>query len=581
MMKKSRILLLMMVLALCFACAGCAPTEPGTPEAACEYEGKLFTSDRVHTVDVSIAGADWEDLKARPMEKTKYSADVTIDGETFRNVSFATKGNSSLAAVAADPDSCRYSFKINFGKYDKDQTYYGLNKLHLNNTFGDATYMKDYFSYELFRQAGVSAPLISYVWLTVNGEPVGLYIAVEDVSESFRARALNGQGELYKPETVTVENADIQYELLTEEDAETGAAASAEAPSSETLSSEAAPSGTEPSETAPPGTVPPGTVPPGEKPDGTPPPGGKPEGQPGFSCKGADLVYIDDSTASYPDIFEHSQTKAAEEDMQRVVSALKGFPERRNPAEYLDTAEIIRYFAAHNFVLNGDSYTGVVPTNYILYEKNGKLSMLPWDYNLAFGGFPAGNPNGAPTGNPGAAPAGFAGSIPDGAPDDFVQIMPGDMQNTQPMEPTSEELGILLNTGIDSPLNGIPDQGRPMWFWILSSDAFRNQYHDALRSLVAGYFESGEFDRRIDALQQMLLPYVEQDPMAFYTAEEFTRGCEEFRKFCRIRSQSVRAQVDGKLSCYSMSQKAEDRIDASDIDLQSLGTPLHDTPAAQ
>ena len=25
--------------------------------------------------------------------------------------------------------------------------------------------------------------------------------------------------------------------------------------------------------------------------------------------------------------------------------------------------------------------------NYYLYEQDGKLSMLPWDYNLAFGGF--------------------------------------------------------------------------------------------------------------------------------------------------------------------------------------------------
>ncbi len=49
--------------------------------------------------------------------------------------------------------------------------------------------------------------------------------------------------------------------------------------------------------------------------------------------------------------------------------------------------EVLRYFVVHNFVVNGDSYTGSMIHNYYLYEQDGKLSMIPWDYNLAFGGF--------------------------------------------------------------------------------------------------------------------------------------------------------------------------------------------------
>ena len=47
--------------------------------------------------------------------------------------------------------------------------------------------------------------------------------------------------------------------------------------------------------------------------------------------------------------------------------------------------EVIRYFVVHNFVCNGDSYTGTMIHNYYLYEEDGRLSMLPWDYNLAYG----------------------------------------------------------------------------------------------------------------------------------------------------------------------------------------------------
>ena len=35
-------------------------------------------------------------------------------------------------------------------------------------------------------------------------------------------------------------------------------------------------------------------------------------------------------------------------------------------------------------------YTGSMIHNYYLYEEDGQLSMIPWDYNLAFGGFQGG-----------------------------------------------------------------------------------------------------------------------------------------------------------------------------------------------
>lgn len=49
--------------------------------------------------------------------------------------------------------------------------------------------MKDLVSYRLFRDAGVEAPLVSNVWLTVNGTDQGLYMAVEDVNAGFLNRA--------------------------------------------------------------------------------------------------------------------------------------------------------------------------------------------------------------------------------------------------------------------------------------------------------------------------------------------------------------------------------------------------------
>ena len=65
------------------------------------------------------------------------------------------------------------------------QTYYGLDKLSLNGLFCDNTWMKDLISYRMLRDAGVEAPLVSYVWLTVNGMDQGLY---EEEQAALRVR---------------------------------------------------------------------------------------------------------------------------------------------------------------------------------------------------------------------------------------------------------------------------------------------------------------------------------------------------------------------------------------------------------
>ena len=167
-------------------------TADNAKNTSAEYAESLFDTGYVHEINVEISEDDWKDLLENPLEKTKYKANVTIDGNRVENVSFATKGNTSLSQVASS-DSDRYSFKINFGKYEKGQTYQGLDKLNLNNIMSDATYMKDCLSYMIMREAGVSAPLTSYVSLSINGELHGLYIAIENVSDSFLER--NGSKE--------------------------------------------------------------------------------------------------------------------------------------------------------------------------------------------------------------------------------------------------------------------------------------------------------------------------------------------------------------------------------------------------
>ncbi|WP_304508491.1 CotH kinase family protein [Anaerotignum sp.] len=510
---------LLFSLTLLFGTTACSktPTESQQTEAT-SYANALFDDSYVHTIDIQIDQDNWADLLENPMDKTKYEANVTIDGNSVENVSFSTKGNSSLSQVAGS-DSDRYSFKINFGKFVDEQTYDGLDKLNLQNIFSDATYMKDYLSYEIMEECGVAAPLKSYVSLSINGELYGLYLALEDLDASFLERNYGEDyGQLYKPETAMLGN--MKQRDKNNMDPPDGM----EMPDGAKM-----PDGTEESEEMNP---PENNEQVQTKADGENSGAPKDMGQPhdggmgmGGTASGADLAYTDDEISSYSDIFDNAQTDPTDEDKVRVIAALKQLSTGENLETCVDVDAVIRYFVAHNFVINGDSYTGSMLHNYGLYEENGVLTMLPWDYNLAFGGF----------------------------------HMNGDATS-------------IINEAIDTPLNSESIGKRPMWDKIMANDENIQLYHQYFNTLITDYFESGEFESTVNRISTMIRPYVENDPTAWYSVDEFDTAVDTITQFCLLRAQSIRSQLDGTLASTTEAQEATNLIDASGIDISAMGS---------
>ena len=321
---------------------------------------------------------------------------------------------------------------------------------------------------------GVAAPRASYIWVTINGEAQGLYVAIEEVDQSLLDRAFGGEGTLYQPE-----HEDIDPELF--QLIKEGGSAHRE------------------------------------------------------GANGADFAYTDDLPEHYSDIFDNAATKEDPETQARVMRALKGLSEREDLDSYLDTKAIIRFFAVHNFLVNFDSYTGPMLHNWYLYENNGRLSVVPWDYNLILGAFSADGVTGH-----------------------------------------KNDSSLVINQGIDSPWSGSPatEAERPMWSWIMEDDTYRAQYHDVLRQLISEHFESGGFTEEFDALHAMLLPYVEQDPTAFCTAERFTAGYEAMQELILLRAESIRRQLDGELSTVTEQQRESDRVDILGISIYDAKLPL-------
>ena len=267
MIKRLLIQLSILFLLLFCVCIGQADSAVDPDNDGIAYADKLFDNSYVHRIDIRLADENWAGLLADPISKTKYTAEIIIDGETFSNVAFSTKGFSSLFFVAyGEEESRRYSFKVNFGRQVKGQTYYGLNKFSLNSLFCDNTWMKDLISYRMFRDVGVEAPLVSYAWLTVNGTDQGLYMAVEDVSKGFLDRVYQGKGVIYSVER-TIDTSGITRESM-DWILENG--------------------------------FPPAT-----------------------NIHGADLLYTGEDLSDYADILDHAETEATPLDHQTVVSSIR------------------------------------------------------------------------------------------------------------------------------------------------------------------------------------------------------------------------------------------------------------------
>ena len=256
-------------------------------------------------------------------------------------------------------------------------------------------------------------------------------------------------------------------------------------------------------------------------------PSGMPGGFGGFGMGSSDvkLQYIDDDADSYSNIFGSAKTDVSKADEKRLIEALKRLSNGEELENTVDIEAVINYFVVHNFVVNGDSYTGSMIHNYYLYENDGKMQMIPWDYNLAFGSFMS------------------MGSA------------------------TSS-----INDPIDTPLSVSGNGDRPMIDWIFSSEEYTELYHQYFSEFISEYFESGYFEEFFDSAVAMISPYIEKDPTKFCTYEEFEKGSSVLKEFCMLRAESVRGQLNGTIGKTSDTQVSKTLVDGSKLNTSAMGS---------
>ena len=465
----------------------------GNNAVTMKYESKLFSTDQIMDIDILMDEDDWNNMLENAISKEYYSCNVVVNGKTFYSVGIRPKGNTSLSSIVNDPDTDRYSFKLEFDHYIEGQTCYGLDKLILNNNYADATNMKEAIVYDMYQYLGVDASLYNYAKISVNGDYRGVYLALEAVEDSFMLRNYGTEdGNLYKPESMGI-GGGVDGNGFPQK---------------------------------------------GEMPDGEdfPQMGEAPNGE-AADIKmgimggngGADLNYTDDDLDSYSTIWDGEITDSDKKDHKRVVEALKNISEGTDLETYMDVDNILKYMAVHTFVVNDDSLSGTMAHNYYLYEYNGKLNILPWDYNLSFGGMSMGGKMGG-----------------------------------QSLGATS-----VINDAIDTPFS-ITD----FFNALLENEEYLEQYHGYLNELVEKYVNGGEFEKTYERIRSQIDDLVGNDPTAFYSYEEYEEAANMLIEVVQLRAKSVSGQLAGTIPSTDEGQQQDSSnlIDGSDIDLSVMGS---------
>lgn len=431
-----------------------------------EYESQLFDTETPISINIIMDEADWEDMLTNATAEEYYQCDVEINGEIFYRVGIRPKGNTSLITIASDPDTDRYSLKLEFDQYVDGQTCYGLDKLVLNNNYADATNMKEALIYDMYQYLGADASLYNYAKISVNGEYWGVYLALEAVEDSFLLRNYGTEnGALYKPDSMNIGGGSSDGGFFM---------------------------------------------------------GGFP-----MSSSGANLNYSDDDPDSYSTIWEGEVTQNTDTDHKRVITALKNISEGSNLETCMDVDNLLKYMAVHVFSVNEDSLSGVMAHNYYLYESDGQLNIIPWDYNLALGGMS------------GMGSKGGGNSATD-----------------------------VVNAAIDQAFSGTE-----FFDTLMENEAYQETYYSYLRQLTEEYITGGGFDEFYNRTRSQIDSLVENDPTAFYTYEEYLTAVETLYEVVQLRGESINGQIDGTIPSLESEQRESDAlIDASHLDLSCMGS---------
>jgi len=172
-----------------------APVDPSKPPPKVrksDASAAFFADPTVRTFELEIGDEELASIRRSP--RTYVRGNLQEGTQVFTNIGIHLKGMGSFQPLEQKP-----SFVLKFDKFEPSRNYHGLDRLMLNNSIQDQTYMAELLATGLFRDAGVPAAHVTHARVRLNGRNLGLYVAIEAMNKGFLKRNFHdSSGNLYE-----------------------------------------------------------------------------------------------------------------------------------------------------------------------------------------------------------------------------------------------------------------------------------------------------------------------------------------------------------------------------------------------
>ncbi len=175
--------------------ATCATPGAANPPAAAANNDPselFFRQNPVPHFLIEVTGTNLTNLR---QDNRKYvRATVKVGTNVYSDVGIHLKGAAGSFRGLDD----KPALTLNFDKFHNGQRFHGMDKLHLNNSVQDSSYLTEILCGEMFLTAGVPAARAAHARVTLNGRDRGFYVLKEGFDKTFLKRHFaNVKGNLY------------------------------------------------------------------------------------------------------------------------------------------------------------------------------------------------------------------------------------------------------------------------------------------------------------------------------------------------------------------------------------------------
>ncbi len=135
----------------------------------------LMEDSHLPTYELEIEEEPLFELNLDPRADEYVRCNFRHEGILWENVRIRYRGGHTRT-------SPKKSWKINF---DRDERFYGIDKINLNSEFQDISMMRNNLGSIMFSRAGIDAPKLSYSNLWLNGQYMGIFLQLEQVDDVY------------------------------------------------------------------------------------------------------------------------------------------------------------------------------------------------------------------------------------------------------------------------------------------------------------------------------------------------------------------------------------------------------------